>query len=198
MLHKRTFVRSTRLLTNWNPIPLLAPVTTKTALGSLFRLVASDSGLDETAKSISGKTGVPCVPGGSEGLNEVDSRRVVEYFVTGTSPRRLGAAAVTIKGAAPATIDLRHVLRTANAEQVLFISIPKLFMQIMGPRGQEAIDSAVHCHTVLQAYRHLSDSPFVRMVSSCVSQRRYETAESKIQILNLLLLIGTKMTRWGY
>jgi len=74
-----TLVRSISAFTNPNPIPLEAPFTTNTALGSWFLVcdvLKADSFLE---KSISGKIGVPFDSGGSGGIkedNEDDLKRL--------------------------------------------------------------------------------------------------------------------------
>lgn len=59
-------MRVNNCLTNSRPSPREAPVTTKTALGSKLRVCAA-AVVVVVVKSISGNTGVPCVPGGSGG-----------------------------------------------------------------------------------------------------------------------------------
>ena len=78
----RTFVRCINDLTNCNPIPRLEPVTTMTALLSVFRraafswwLLSSDFNI-----VISGNMGVPFVPGGSGGWNVVDALPVTDVL----------------------------------------------------------------------------------------------------------------------
>jgi len=109
-------VRSIRVLTNSNPIPLEAPFITNTALRSWFRTYDVDCPLE---KSISGKIGVPLDAGGSgawkeEEEDDNDDVRKNLKFGVGEGDDFSGNEKVMRSGFCLATY-----VRIANAMQLL-------------------------------------------------------------------------------